>query len=92
VVLTGSPAGGIFSGTGVSGSSFDPASAGVGGPYTITYDYTDANGCSASSTSEVSVTLASGVAAIEGISLVKVMPNPSNGQFIYLSRPAAARR
>ncbi|MBK7149953.1 MAG: VCBS repeat-containing protein [Bacteroidetes bacterium] len=81
VVLTGTPSGGTFSGTGVSGSSFDPSVAGVGGPYTITYDYTDANGCSASSTAEVSVTLASGILTTEGISLVKIMPNPSNGQF-----------
>ena len=37
----GSPAGGVYSGTGVSGSQFDPSS----GSQTITYTYTDANGC-----------------------------------------------
>ena len=35
--LTGSPAGGTFSGPGVSGNTFNPANAGAGGPYTITY-------------------------------------------------------
>jgi hypothetical protein len=37
VTLTPATAGGTFSGTGVSGSSFSPASAGLGGPYIITY-------------------------------------------------------
>jgi hypothetical protein len=45
VNLVGTPAGGIFSGTGVSGNIFDPAAAGVGGPYTVTYTYTNGNGC-----------------------------------------------
>ncbi len=42
----GTPAGGVFSGVGVNSGTgyFEPAS-GVG-PHTITYTYTDANGCS----------------------------------------------
>jgi len=43
-----SPSGGTYSGTGVSGGSFDPSVAGAG-VATINYDYTDANGCSAAS-------------------------------------------
>ena len=39
VTMVGSPAGGTFSGTGVTGDSFDPATAGTGG-HTITYTYT----------------------------------------------------
>lgn len=46
VTLVGTPAGGTFSGPGVSGNTFDPAAAGVGGPYILFYNYTDANGCS----------------------------------------------
>lgn len=39
---------GTFSGTGVSGKTFSPSSATAGGPYTISYNYTDATtGCSA---------------------------------------------
>jgi len=45
VVLNATPAGGTFSGPGVSGSNFVAAVAGIGGPYTIIYSYTDANGC-----------------------------------------------
>jgi hypothetical protein len=36
VTMTGNPAGGVFSGPGVTGSTFDPAAAGVG-THTITY-------------------------------------------------------
>ncbi|MBL0356253.1 MAG: T9SS type A sorting domain-containing protein [Chitinophagaceae bacterium] len=43
----GSPAGGIYSGTGVSNGQFNPATAGVG-TQTITYTYTNSNGCRAS--------------------------------------------
>ncbi len=54
VVLTGSPSGGIFSGPGVSGNSFDPGIAGTG-THTITYNFIDGNGCSASATTTLIV-------------------------------------
>ncbi|QQS27780.1 MAG: choice-of-anchor L domain-containing protein [Sphingobacteriales bacterium] len=44
VVLSGTPAGGIFSGTGITGTTFDPVSAGVG-THTVTYEFTDPDGC-----------------------------------------------
>lgn len=50
VVLTGSPAGGSFSGPGISGNTFTPASAGTGGPYTISYMY-----CGTTSTQQTTV-------------------------------------
>ncbi|MCB9000949.1 MAG: T9SS type A sorting domain-containing protein [Bacteroidales bacterium] len=40
----GSPSGGVYSGTGVTGNSFDPSISGTG-TFTITYTYTDSNGC-----------------------------------------------
>ncbi len=43
--LVGSPAGGTFSGLGVSENTFTPANAGIGGPYPIIYSYADANSC-----------------------------------------------
>ncbi len=54
--LTGSPSGGTFTGPGISGNTFTPSSAGVGGPYTITYLFTDGNGCSNSSSHQTTVT------------------------------------
>jgi len=53
--ITGaSPAGGVFSGPGVTGSNFDPAVAGVG-THTITYTATNTNGCSDSATAAITV-------------------------------------
>ena len=55
--LTGSPAGGTFSGPGITGNQFIPANAGAGGPYIITYTYTKAAGCSGTDTHITSVSL-----------------------------------
>lgn len=51
---------GSFSGPGITDLNigqaiFDPASAGVGGPYDIVYSYTDLNGCTADTTYQVTV-------------------------------------
>lgn len=54
VTLTGNPTGGIFTGNGITGSTFNPATAGVG-THTITYTYIDGNGCENTSTSIVNV-------------------------------------
>ncbi|MGE0636401.1 MAG: T9SS type A sorting domain-containing protein [Bacteroidia bacterium] len=55
VTLTGVPSGGTFSGTGVTGTTFSPATAGVGGPYPVLYEYTDGNGCYNNATINVTV-------------------------------------
>ena len=52
VSLSGTPAGGSWSGDGVSGSSFNPSLAGV---YAVTYTYTDENGCTASASTTITV-------------------------------------
>ncbi len=56
VNLTGSPSGGSFSGIGISGNTFSPSTAGVGGPYTIIYNYADGNGCSNSFSQQTTIT------------------------------------
>ncbi len=50
----GSPAGGSYSGPGVSGDTFSPSTAGAG-THTITYSYTDSNGCMNSATQAITV-------------------------------------
>jgi hypothetical protein len=50
----GSPAGSTYSGPGVSSGTFNPATAGAGA-HTITYSYTDVNGCSGSATQTITV-------------------------------------
>ena len=54
LLLNGFPSGGIFSGPGVSGTNFNASVAGVG-EHTITYNYTDFNGCSNTTTSNITV-------------------------------------
>jgi gliding motility-associated-like protein len=54
VNLTANPTGGIFSGTGVSGNTFNPTAAGVG-THTISYSYTDNNNCSNTVNQDVTV-------------------------------------
>lgn len=76
VVFDGSPAGGVLSGTGVNGNVFAPQSAGVG-VYTVSYTYTDLNGCSDKSEVEMTVQECTGI--VETVNLntsVSVYPNP----------------
>ena len=54
VVLTGVPFGGIFTGPGMFGFQFDPATAGVG-THMITYSNFGANGCEDSVSQQVTV-------------------------------------
>lgn len=86
VNLTANPAGGNFSGTGVTGSSFDPATAGAG-THTITYDYTDANGCTNSTTEDIDVnplptpTIDPVAALCLDDPAVNLVGNPAGGNF-----------
>ena len=50
----GDPAGGVYSGPGISGLEFHPQVAGAG-VHTITYTYTDGNGCTDSASLDVTV-------------------------------------
>jgi Putative Ig domain/Secretion system C-terminal sorting domain len=75
----GAPASGSYSGTGVSAGSFNPATAGLG-THTVTYDYTDANGCGNSATDNIVVDACAGINEVSQENLV-AYPNPSNGLF-----------
>jgi hypothetical protein len=76
VTLTGgSPAGGMYSGPGVSGTTFTPATAGAGSQ-TVTYSYTDAFGCAASATHVVVVDLCTGLPESSAQQGIQVYPNP----------------
>ena len=72
----GSPAGGTYSGTGVTNNNFNPASAGVG-TFPITYTATQ-NGCSNTATSNIIV---ENCASIDEVlsKLIIIYPNPTSG-------------
>lgn len=77
VVLSGgTPAGGTYSGTGVSAGSFDPATAGAG-THLVTYSYTDANGCSDVAVEDVIVDSCLSINELSENDLM-IVPNPAN--------------
>lgn len=76
----GAPAGGTYTGVGVTAGSFNPATAGLG-TKTITYSYTDANGCSNTATNTILVDECLGLEN-NALSVVSVYPNPTDGKLI----------
>lgn len=84
VVLTGSPNGGVFTGTGVSGNNFDPT---IGpGIYTITYNYTDpVSGCFASTAKTITVSACVGIKELNNSGNFKLYPNPASDYLILNS-------
>lgn len=80
VTLTGgSPAGGTYSGTGVSSGQFNPAVSGSG-TFNITYSYTDGNGCTNTAVGSIIVAPCSGIDDND-LSNVVLYPNPTT-QFV----------
>ncbi|WEK33611.1 MAG: MBG domain-containing protein [Candidatus Pseudobacter hemicellulosilyticus] len=73
--LSASITGGVFSGTGISGNTWDlqiPAA----GPQTLTYTYTDSDGCEG----ELTKTVQLKVCGDELIEVMGVYPNPNRGR------------
>ena len=79
--LIGSPSGGNYSGPGVNGSNFDPSIAAIGAN-TITYDYTDNNGCSGSSQITIIIDDCANIKENQ-LNSVSLYPNPSKGAFTF---------
>ena len=74
--LMASPMGGTFSGTGVTGSNFDPSTAGIGN-HVITYTYTDVHGCTNSDSITLVVASCAGINEVNGLgNEVNMYPNP----------------
>jgi trimeric autotransporter adhesin len=81
ITLTASPAGGTFSGPGVTGNSFDPST--LNGAQAILYTYSDPNTlCQATANATITVDACIGIIdpAANGIA-VNVYPNPNTGLF-----------
>jgi hypothetical protein len=75
VLSGGTPAGGTYSGTSVSGGIFTPNAV---GDFTITYTFTAANNCSGSASQVLRVENCAGLDYF-GEHSVNVCPNPSKG-------------
>ncbi|MBS1612472.1 MAG: choice-of-anchor J domain-containing protein [Bacteroidetes bacterium] len=83
----GAPAGGTYSGIGVTAGSFDPTA----GTQTVTYTYTDGNGCSNDASQTQTVNTCTGIETIDA-SLVSCYPNPTTGTLtVNVSNVAGAK-
>jgi hypothetical protein len=82
-LVQGSPAGGTYSGTGVTGNQFNPATTGIGST-TVTYNYTNGNNCSGSAQTTVVVDGCASISENE-LDFILVYPNPSTGLFTISS-------
>jgi hypothetical protein len=72
----GTPANGIYSGTGVTGTTLDPINL-VSGKYTIGYTYLNSvTGCSNTATDSIFVNICLSVKEINTDGLVNIFPNP----------------
>ncbi|HUC20840.1 MAG TPA: PKD-like domain-containing protein [Candidatus Polarisedimenticolaceae bacterium] len=77
VILTATPAGGVWSGPGVVGNTFSASLAGVG---VKTLTYTTTSGCGTSAT--VNITVNDCIDRHNTFATsIRIYPNPSNGQF-----------
>lgn len=80
VLMNGTPSGGTYNGQGVTGNTFSPSAAGIGGPYNIVYFFQDGNGCENSDTVYVTVSpeqLGLTDVSVNGI-MFSVFPNPAS--------------
>jgi hypothetical protein len=82
MTLTGSPANGLYSGTGVAGGVFTPNNV---GNVAISYVYTDANtGCSGNAAITVTVVACAVGIDEQQMSKVSVFPNPALDGVVYI--------
>jgi PKD repeat protein len=86
ITLQGNPIGGTFSGTGVTGSVFNPAASGAGS-FVLVYQFADANNCIDTAAIVANVSACVGLDKLESKSAdVSVYPNPNDGNFIISSK------
>jgi hypothetical protein len=76
----GTPAGGTYSGAGVSAGVLNPATAGAG-DHVVTYSYTDANGCDGEALFTIHVDACLGLTENSQEFGLEIYPNPTTGKF-----------
>ena len=76
----GSPSGGVYSGIGVNGGTFDPNTAGLG-THSVIYTYTDTNSCINSDSTFITVEQCVGINDLSKDLGILIYPNPNTGLF-----------
>jgi hypothetical protein len=79
-----SPAGGVYSGTGVTGGNFNASTAGVG-THVITYTVTSTDGCVAACTFNIEVKLDTSVPGEAVQSSISLYPNPARTELFIVA-------
>lgn len=87
-IYGGSPAGGLYSGTGVTGSQFNPGGLNLWEWHPITYTYTDGYGCLSTAVDSVFIELCEGIGITPLASAVTVFPNPAQ-QTLFIASSVA---
>ncbi len=75
-----SPTGGVFSGSSVTGTMFNPAAASAG-THMINYSYTNNYGCVSEDSFGLNVVVCSGISELKDEFSFTIFPNPSKGNF-----------
>ena len=79
------PVGGTYTGAGVTGNQFNPATAGVG-THLLIYTYANGGICAASDTVTVLVDLCTGIEQPAVSSdMISIIPNPNAGTFTIIN-------
>ncbi len=81
VSLTATPSGGSFYGPGVSGASFNPATAGLG-YHTVWYEFGEYEDCLGADSVHFTVELCTGINDALTEKAISVYPNPATEQFV----------
>lgn len=88
--LAGTPAGGTFNGTGVTGNTFDPAAAGLGS-HVITYTFEDVTGCEGTDDITITVDACLSLNQVDFENHIMVYPNPASTTVIITTSNGALR-
>ncbi|MFZ5554686.1 MAG: T9SS type A sorting domain-containing protein [Bacteroidota bacterium] len=81
--LSATPAGGVFSGTNVSGNNFDPTGL-TPGSYTVVYSYISPNGCETTEQETIVIENCLGLENYENLTFI-IYPNPASDEIEYSS-------
>lgn len=77
-LIVATPTGGIYGGPGVSNNELNPSIAGLG-IHTISYSYTDANGCTNSESIDIEIVECTNSIIEAGETFFEIYPNPTSG-------------
>ena len=77
-LIVATPTGGMYVGPGISNNELNPSIAGLG-IHTISYSYTDANGCTNSETIDIEIIECTNSIIETGETIFEIYPNPTSG-------------